>query len=174
MEVIKLLEKRGADLEAGTANGQTPAMSAAMNGHCEVIKFLAENGANLAARCKSGHNALMFASKYGHTDVVKFIAGIPGIKINTRTKHGSDALLYAALRGHVDIAMFLISCGGDPHVTNQDNFSALTHFGSRLDPRPPSDEQSRVQAQFLAAWEARPLTVARSGFMQALAGCWCW
>jgi ankyrin repeat protein len=174
IEVIKLLEKRGADLEAGTTSGQTPAMSAAINGHIEVLRFLAEKQVNLAARCKSGHNALMFASKYGHLEVVKFVAGIPGINVNSKTKNGSDALLYAALRGHVAIALFLISCGGDPHVTNQESFSALTHFGSRLDPRPGPDEQTRAQAQFLAAWEARPLPDADSSFMQALASCLCW
>jgi hypothetical protein len=59
-------------------------------------------------------------------------------------------------------------------VKNQDNESALTHFGIEADPRPSPEEQQRAQKQFLTSWKAGchpdARWLRRRGLMLALVG----
>jgi hypothetical protein len=115
----------------------------------------------------------MCASQYGQLAVVQYLAS-KGSSINTTDNFGIDACLGAAVWGFADIVMFLISKGGDPRVKNQNNESALTHFGLRADPRPRPEVQQRVQEQFLTSWKAGchpdARWLRRRGLMLALVG----
>jgi Ankyrin repeats (3 copies) len=130
--------------------------------------------ADVEALNSNGIHALTYASSYGHLAVVQYLASKVS-SINTTNHFGRDALLIAAKFGHADVVMFLISKGGDPRVEDEDNVSALTHFGREAYPRPSPEEQQRVQKQFLAAWKAGchpdARWLRRRGLLLMLAGC---
>ena len=154
IEVVTLLANRGSDLEARTTDGHNALLSASAGGHLAVVQLLVERKSNIETRANLGQNALMYASVYGHLPVVQYLAS-KGSSINTTDNFGRDACLRAAaVEGFADIVLYLISKGGDPRVKNQNNCSALTHFGLCAKPRPSPEVQHRAQKQFLTSWKA--------------------
>jgi ankyrin repeat protein len=71
--VVKLLIKKGADVNAKDKYGGTALMYAAQNGDKEVVKLLLEKGAKVNAKNENGWTALMFAAYYGHKEIVKLL-----------------------------------------------------------------------------------------------------
>lgn len=58
MTVVKILVEAGADIHAAGDNGQTPLITAAVEGLDEVLVYLHERGADLNARLDSGATSL--------------------------------------------------------------------------------------------------------------------
>ena len=63
-------------------------------------------------------------------------------------------MLLAALHGHIEIALELIARQADARVVDDDNRTALTHFGSRSNIS--ASEKQEGQARLIAAWLAGP------------------
>jgi len=58
VDVLRLLIKAGADLEACCASGSTALYIAAQQGRIDVVKMLVEAGARVEARYRSGFTPL--------------------------------------------------------------------------------------------------------------------
>jgi uncharacterized protein len=70
-EIVKLLVKRGAQVNYRYEGGFSPLMGAAENGNIELVNFLLENGADPDARTKDGKTPMSFAKERNHGEVVQ-------------------------------------------------------------------------------------------------------
>jgi len=61
LEIVRLLIKAGADVNAKNFYGSTPLIYASMNGNIDIVKMLIEVGADVNAKNKFGNTALMCA-----------------------------------------------------------------------------------------------------------------
>ena len=73
-EMVGLLLRHGADVNTqGQAEGFTPLMMAAAEGHIEVVRVLLLNGATAEITDKDGDTAEKFARDNGHTAVLNLL-----------------------------------------------------------------------------------------------------
>ncbi len=72
-QVIKLLAKRGANLESKSNTGRTPLMLAAKEGKSSAVKLLLELGANIDARGSFGKTAMSEAKENYEEEVVQVL-----------------------------------------------------------------------------------------------------
>lgn len=71
VDIIELLLKHGADVNAQSSTGNTPLMYACAGGHVAAVKLLLSNGANVEDHNENGHTPLMEAASAGHVAVAK-------------------------------------------------------------------------------------------------------
>jgi len=159
LETVTLLFNRGANIHAQGNDGMNALMEASGNNRADIVSFLADKGADIHVRNAEGWNALMYASCNNHADIVSFLAD-KGTDIHVRNIEGQDALLLAALNGRIDIALELIARQADARVVDNQNQTALTHFGScryisNLSAEEKQEKQ-QGQARLIAAWLAGP------------------
>lgn len=72
-QVIRLLIKAGAKVNAKTDEGWTALMAAANSGSIEAVKLLLEAGANINHRDRDKDTALSLAEKIEHLNIVKLL-----------------------------------------------------------------------------------------------------
>ena len=114
-EVAALLLERGADVNAGLRDGQTPLTFAAGQGKGfpEIVLLLLEKGAavNAAAPGDYGKTPLMVAANNGNTDIVGMLLD-HGADLSLKSKENSrTALLYAAENGKTETVRLLLDRG---------------------------------------------------------------
>lgn len=82
IDIIELLLKHGADVNAQSSTGNTPLMYACAGGHVDAVKLLLAAGANVEDHNENGHTPLMEAASAGHVSVAKvnfyFFFGLKG------------------------------------------------------------------------------------------------
>ena len=148
MEAIKLLTKKGADVNAMDVQWRTALHHLSKEAHFAGVKFLIENGANVNAKDLNDYTALHLASNYAYIpgsdlDTLKVIKILieSGADIEARAqgKMGWTALHYAACaqegedgegsvqRDQLDIVKLLIELGADINAQNGNGWTAL-HF----------------------------------------------
>lgn len=71
IEIIELLLKHGADVNAQSSTGNTPLMYACAGGHVGAVQLLLAHGANVEDHNENGHTPLMEAASAGHVTVAK-------------------------------------------------------------------------------------------------------
>uniref|UniRef100_A0A182SEL7 ANK_REP_REGION domain-containing protein n=1 Tax=Anopheles maculatus TaxID=74869 RepID=A0A182SEL7_9DIPT len=71
VEIIELLFKHGADVNAQSSTGNTPLMYACAGGHEKAVKLLLDQGAKVEDHNENGHTPLMEAASAGHVGVAK-------------------------------------------------------------------------------------------------------
>lgn len=71
LEIIELLLKHGADVNATSSSGNTPLMYACAGGHVNAVKLLLSSGANVEDHNENGHTPLMEAASAGHVSVAE-------------------------------------------------------------------------------------------------------
>ena len=75
LEVLKLLQAQGANLDVvGTVNQVSALGVAAQNGHSDVVKYLISEGVDLNKQGLDGDNAVFMAALSGKFDVVQALA----------------------------------------------------------------------------------------------------
>lgn len=82
IEIIELLIRHGADVNAQSSTGNTPLMYACAGGHVEAVKTLLSHGANVEDHNENGHTPLMEAASAGHVAVAK--VSYPRRSVNCR------------------------------------------------------------------------------------------
>ena len=100
-EMLKLLVRRGADVNIQSRTfmplGMTAAMFASKAGLLRCLQFLVESGANLGITTECGHTALMVASSNGQVDCVKYLTekNRSAATLNYKNRDGHTALMVA-------------------------------------------------------------------------------
>ena len=118
-EVVKILLKKGAEVNAKNLYGSTALMLAARKGYPEVAEILLQNGAKVNDRNNYGSTALLWAAKYGNIEVIEVLLN-NGADINAKANNGFTALIRAAMGNHLHIAEILLEHGAD--VNSEDNW----------------------------------------------------
>jgi ankyrin repeat protein len=146
IEVIRLLVKAGANVNATNALGQTPLHNAAKNGCSEMLFFLIENGANATAKDIHGFTPLFYAVLSGQDKLARALrrhgamlslheAAALGLAnecesllsanpqlVNARDNNGWTPLFLAR---DVRIAKLLFKFGADAQISAPDGFTPL-------------------------------------------------
>ncbi|XP_063906156.1 ankyrin-3-like [Zophobas morio] len=107
-DVIKLLIKKGIDVNAQNENGTTALQLACGNGDLEITKMLFEFGACINIVDKQNHTALNYASNLStdNRNIIKLLIK-KGINVNAESKNGITALQITCLNGvYEKIKMF--------------------------------------------------------------------
>src|SRR6202040_936605 len=106
IELVKLLLKNGADVNAENLNGETALMRAAENDRAAAVKILLAHHANGNAGDIINCTPLMRAAYRGHVDVVKELLA-HGADANARNAFGNTAATLAARNGHSTVENML-------------------------------------------------------------------
>jgi ankyrin repeat protein/outer membrane protein assembly factor BamB len=112
-EEITALLRKGADLEATDAGGNTPLMSATRQGRREMAALLIDHGADLEAANRDGETALAVAVKERKAETAALLLE-RGAATGSRTRYGETPLMNAARKGDSAMIGLLLSAGANP------------------------------------------------------------
>ena len=113
LEIVRVLLRAGADVNAATREGVTPLALAAINGSVSATEVLLEAGANANAAMPEGETILMTAARTGRPDVIKILLK-NGADLNAHEKwYGETALIWAAAENHPEAIKVLVEAGAD-------------------------------------------------------------
>ena len=91
VDLVDLLLRHGADVNARDAAGNTALMGVCFKGHLEIARILIEHGTDVNAQNSMGATALIYAATYGHSEIVKVLLS-HGAAISPKDKEGKTAL----------------------------------------------------------------------------------
>lgn len=91
VDLVKILLKNGANVNAKNDLNNTPLGRAAEHGNKEIVEILIRNGAKINARNYLKQTAFILAAMYGRTDVVRILFE-NGAHINAKNFLGETAL----------------------------------------------------------------------------------
>ena len=118
LDIVKLLVKMGADVNARRYTGETALIMASKNGNDKIVKFLISKGAYPEFRCDGGDElingtALCWACYNGHDAVVKtLLKAKAGDYLTSR----GNPLTLAIIKGHTNVVALLLENGYDPNA----------------------------------------------------------
>ena len=104
-EMVELLLKKGAQIDARDNYNWTPLIYAAQRGRTPIVALLLEKGAQIGATAQQGWTALMWAARFGYTGTVRILlekgaeigavntSGMTALKLAMAYKHGETAEL---------------------------------------------------------------------------------
>ncbi len=99
-------------------------MHAAWRGQHHLLHELLDLGVPLDAINGDGNNALWLACVNGEPGLLRALAA-RGVPIDHQNTVGATCLMYAASAGKDEVVRTLLALGANPHLTSQDDFSAL-------------------------------------------------
>ena len=127
-ELVKMLIKAGADVNACNAQGSTALTYAVINGHTEIVKLLLEHKADpycmFIVGAYKNNTLLMVAAHCGHTELIKILLDYKST-INECNSNGTTALLFAAMNGHKEIVRLLLDNGADVSAQDENGTTGL-------------------------------------------------
>jgi len=115
---IDFLLTAGADLNAATEDGFTPAFIAAQEGHAPCLQVLAERGADLNAAAKDGFTPAFIAAQNGHAPCLQVLAE-RGADLNAATNDGFTPAFIAEQNGHAPCLQVLAERGADLNASDK-------------------------------------------------------
>ncbi|NXW36735.1 ANK2 protein, partial [Phaetusa simplex] len=124
-EVVKVLVKEGANINAQSQNGFTPLYMAAQENHIEVVKYLLENGANQSTATEDGFTPLAVALQQGHNQAVAIL-----LENDTKGKVRLPALHIAARKDDTKSAALLLQ--NDHNADVQSKVTRCCRRGNRV------------------------------------------
>lgn len=127
-DIVKMLIKAGADVNAQSDAGLTALMFAATYGNINIVKELINAGANVNMQDIQGATALTYGVLNKSTVDALIKAGAD---VNIRNNYGGTALMFAASGGNADSVKAIIDAGADVNVQN---FIGLTALSLAKDP----------------------------------------
>jgi len=129
----------GANIEKKNAEGRQPLYIAAENNSLRIAILLAERGANMSG-CKRGKRTALHAAVAKKYSAMVVLLVKRGSDVNAQSYHDGSILYSPACYADQQTCLLLVSLGADP--ANNDNESALTHYGIYADPQLSSAEKA--------------------------------
>ncbi|XP_076853731.1 death-associated protein kinase 1 [Brachyhypopomus gauderio] len=130
VQIIDVLIRKGAEIQALDKSGANAIYYAARNGHVQTLKFLHEKKCPLDIQDKSGETALHVAARYGNVDVVQYLCSIHA-NPNLTDREQEVPLHCAAWHGYSAVARVLCEAGCDVNARNREGESALLTASAR-------------------------------------------
>ena len=122
LEIVKLLVKFGADVNAGA---EKPLFAAATKGHVEIVRFLLESGADPdAPKPNRSWTALHTALVTSNPEIATILIDA-GADVNAVSETGATPLMVAVKWGYTEIVERLLAEGARTDPVNPQGFSAL-------------------------------------------------
>jgi len=131
VEVRRLVEEEGADVDRATSNGPTPLAIAAHSGYISVVQYLVGQGADVDKARSTSFSPLSMAAEEGHVVIVQYLCEHGAVKDNARDGDGSTPLIIAALRGHLPVVRYLVEHGAEKDKAAIDGGTSLFAAASR-------------------------------------------
>ncbi|CAD5121816.1 DgyrCDS10285 [Dimorphilus gyrociliatus] len=116
LEVVKILLKAGAHVNALSDTGSTPVRSACYMTNIDVIKTLIEYGADIHKANKNGGTCLINAVQ--SAELCQILVD-QGVALDKADMSGNVALHYAVKEGRIDSVRLLLRYGADVHIKNE-------------------------------------------------------
>jgi cytohesin len=167
LEVIRLLLANGANVDAVAADGATPFVAAARNGHLEAARLLLEKGANAHLVCQDGLTAALWAAKgfEGGTagPMIDYLVENKLAGLDERTWNGRTILHLAAQHNSATVK-YALGKGLDVNARTITGYTPL-HFAAARNDGKSLSLLLEAQADVDAATDngCTPLHVAASG-----------
>jgi len=126
-----LLIEAGSNINAQSANMDSPWLLAGALGRTEMLRQMIPKGPDFSLRNRFGGNALIPACERGHVETVKLLLTTE-IDVNHINNLGWTCLLEIVILGdgsprYVEVAGLVLSAGADPNIADKDRVSPLTH-----------------------------------------------
>lgn len=129
VEMIKLLLRRGMDIEAPTHSGDTALILSALDNRFDAVKELISQGANLEAVNHQGNTPLLAASYKGNCHIVDELIK-HGANHDHTNKDTRFPLIIAAEGGFHKCVRSILKAGANPNRMDRLNNSAIV-FAAR-------------------------------------------
>lgn len=155
-ELVKLLLKRGANIDARDIFQSTPLIAAVNKGHLEVVELLIRSGADPNGADRRGQTPLLrsiYAAHRGDEENFWHISERllrAGADPNLGTNDRGDTPIFAAINEcRNDLLLKVMEAGGQIHHRNQRGDTALCFLVKTLHSRKLEEEKMLVLAQTL-------------------------
>ena len=112
IKVVKLLLKKGADVNVVAESRQTPLHEASGNGHVEIVELLLKKGTDINVANNYRQTPLHLASENRHVEVVKLLLE-KWADVNMADDYRQTPLHLASENGHVEVVKLLLEKGAD-------------------------------------------------------------
>ena len=120
-DMVKLLLRNKARVDARNKYGETALMLAAASGSLELVRLLVDHGANINL---PGWNPLIYAAWRGQTEVVRYLLS-KGADIDAVSPNGISALMMAARGGHFETVKLLLWEVANPNIKSESGATAM-------------------------------------------------
>ncbi|KAM4578285.1 death-associated protein kinase 1 [Fundulus diaphanus] len=130
IQIIEVLMRKGAEIQANDKSGANAIYYAARHGHVETLKFLHEKKCPLDVQDKSGETALHVAARYGNVDVVSYLCSIRA-NPDLTDREQETPLHCAAWHGYSAVARALCQAGCRVDAKNREGESPLLTASAR-------------------------------------------
>uniref|UniRef100_A0A8C4NVR3 non-specific serine/threonine protein kinase n=1 Tax=Dicentrarchus labrax TaxID=13489 RepID=A0A8C4NVR3_DICLA len=130
IQIIEVLMRKGAEIQAHDKSGANAIYYAARHGHVETLKFLHEKKCPLNVQDKSGETALHVAARYGNVDVVSYLCSIKA-NPDLADREQETPLHCAAWHGYSAVARALCQAGCHVDAKNREGESPLLTASAR-------------------------------------------
>ncbi|XP_028269362.1 death-associated protein kinase 1 [Parambassis ranga] len=130
IQIIEVLMRKGAEIQAHDKSGANAIYYAARHGHVETLKFLHEKKCPLDVQDKCGETALHVAARYGNVDVVSYLCRIRANPDLADREHETP-LHCAAWHGYSAVARALCQAGCHVDAKNREGETPLLTASAR-------------------------------------------
>ncbi|CAB1414212.1 unnamed protein product, partial [Pleuronectes platessa] len=130
IQIIEVLMRKGAEIQAHDKSGANAIYYAARHGHVETLRFLHEKKCPLDVQDKSGETALHVAARYGNVDVVNYLCSIRA-NPDLSDREQETPLHCAAWHGYSTVARALCQSGCHVDAKNREGESPLLTASAR-------------------------------------------
>lgn len=113
--IVKLLVRRGANVNSTTRTNSTPLRAACFDGHFEIVRYLVHHGADFEIANRHGHTCLMIACFKGHYRIAQYLLSLKA-DVNRCSIKGNTALHDCAESGSLEILQLLLKHGATMDV----------------------------------------------------------
>ena len=126
LEQVRALIDAGADLDAQGDNGETPLITAIIEGHVLVASLLIDRGAGIQARNKGGFTPLHAAAYANAIEIAEKLLSRGADVKDQMNKAGVTPLSVASEEGHPGLVKVLIGHGADLEAGERNGYTPLT------------------------------------------------
>ena len=122
LDMVKLLQELGADLNAVSHTETTSVNNACSKGELEIVKFLVRQGADIHIPDKRGRTCLM--NSVHCLELCRFLIN-NGAVVDAQDNLGNTALHHAIMEGDLETVQLLLDHGSDQNIKNKQGDDAL-------------------------------------------------